>query len=133
MIGIVSIFVSVLTAVFTYLLKEPEFLKEIEDENKDNIPTLTSPDTLKIMTKLHLVSGVKNFYKEVSVYKTILIFLMCAIIAANGLLALVSFYQSSSVNDDTITIFSILVLLFMALAFMLSLYIYLFCLIIKKI
>lgn len=133
MIGIVSIFFAVLTAIFTYLLKEPEFLKEIEEENKSNSPSLSSPDTLKIMTKLHLVSGVKNFYKEVNVYKTILIFVILGIIATGGLLALVGFYESSSVNDNTITIFSTLVLLFMALAFMLSLYVYLFCLIIKKI
>lgn len=133
MIGIISIFFAVLTAIFTYLLKEPEFLTEIESTSNGNVPNLKYPETLKKMTQLHLISGVKNFYKEISVYKSILVFVILAIIAVAGILELVTFTQSSTVNNDTITIFSILVLLFMSFAFMVSLYLYLFCLIIKKI
>ncbi len=133
MIGLISIFFAVLTAIFTYLLKEPEFLKEIEDEYKNHTVDLEQPDSLRIMTKLHLITGIKNFYKFIGVFKSIMIFLILAIIAVGALLALITFLQNTNVNEETISIFCSIVLLFLIFSFMISLYIYLFSLIVKQI
>lgn len=133
MIGIISILFSVLTAIFTYLLKEPDFLKEIEEDFGRQKIDLKNSDTLKLMTKYHLTSGVKNLYKEINTYKPILITIIIGIVGAGAVLSLITYSQKSTIDNTTITVFSVLVLVFMALTFMLSLYLNLFSLIIKKI
>jgi hypothetical protein len=133
MIGIISIFFSILTAIFTYLLKEPEFLKDIEDDFAKQIIDLAKPETLKLMTKTHLICGVKNLYKEINAYKPILLSIIIGIVGVGAILSLTEYMQKSTINDTTITVFSVFVLAFMSITFMFSLYLNLFCQIIKKI
>lgn len=132
MLSIISLAVALVTAILTYLLKEPEFLKEFEDSNQHFRLLPNNQKSFNLGVKLHLVSSIRRFYHELNKIKPIFIFLLIGIVGTGLFLALWNFSITNGVDKKIIEVYSVLVLLFAGISFMVSLYAYLFSFIVGK-
>jgi len=129
----ITFLLGLLIGILASVLKEPEFLEEIEKANNGNCH-LKDTDGAKRLIQQHLVSNIRNFYKYLNSIKPYLIFII-------GLAAIVitSYYfiqliNGNEVKDDDTAIF-LAAFLFFAITlaiFLMSLYAFLFSQIIKK-
>ena len=127
--------VGILVAFIASILKEPSFLAEIEKENRIGgmCSDLTDPEGAKVLIQQQLISHIRKFYKDLNFFKTFFIFLIIALTLT--MLAYYLFVQKSNPeqqNDGGIVLVAFVFLVFSSLACLVSIYAYMFSLIIRK-